>query len=205
MITLISLRLFIVSTKTLTWTSLTVTPEWCDTAFKLGWNFNFFGLYNVCLDLMLLRRPEGDNLMWTGWNVIAMIDDSDVIVWDVVAMVDKLETFGAWVLENSQGRNSPDAFCCHWWKTQDGYDVILVVTKRMSLTHRAQIFMRCCAEQLVAVQTWCKGIFKTISLPKNDLWRSRLQRADVQRQCCEWKLLSQGGRLPFLLWRIFVD
>ena len=86
---------------------------------------------------------------------------------------------------NSQGRNSPDAFCCHWWKTQDGYDVILVVTKRMSLTHRAQIFMRCCAEQLVAVQTWCKGIFKTISLPKNDLWRSRLQRADVQRQCCE--------------------
>ena len=89
MITLISLRLFIVLTKTLTWTSLTVTPEWCDTAFKLGWNFNFFGLYNVCLDLMLLRRPEGDNLMWTGWNVIAMIDDSDVIVWDVVAMVDE--------------------------------------------------------------------------------------------------------------------
>ena len=33
--------------------------------------------------------------------------------------------------------------------------MILVVTKRMSLTrkevHRAQIFMRCCAEQLVAV------------------------------------------------------
>ena len=149
---------------------------------------------------MLLRRPEGDNLMWTGWNVIAMIDDSDVIVWDVVAMVGNLETLGAWVLENSQGRNSPDAFCCHWWKTQDGYDVILVVTKRMSLTrkeiHQAQIFMRCCAEQLVAVpasgQTWCKGIFKTISLPRNDLWRSRLQRADVQRQCCEWKMLSDG-------------
>ena len=32
--------------------------------------------------------------------------------------------------------------------------MILVVTKRMSLTHRAQIFMRCCAEQLVAVHAF---------------------------------------------------